>query len=129
MVIVVILGQYGENSLEQSSVKQIGITSPKMRQTLFSKTSNTNQKIGVPLTKMRQTLITVTIEPNQKRGIPCRGIVANNIGRYYKIRHKDNNEDELNHTEVEKYAKKYRGEGRMTGEIGQRMRLMKPLGD
>ena len=43
--------------------------------------------------------------------------------------HEDNNEEELNHTEVGRYMKKNRGEGRMTGEIGQRMRLRKPLGD
>jgi hypothetical protein len=30
---------------------------------------------------------------------------------------------------VEKYTKKNRGEGRMTGEIGQRMRLRVPLGE
>ena len=43
--------------------------------------------------------------------------------------HEDNNKEELNHTEVGRYMKKNRGEGRMTGEIGQRMRLRKPLGD
>jgi hypothetical protein len=30
---------------------------------------------------------------------------------------------------VEKYMKKNRGEGRMTGEVGQRVRLQKPLGN
>ena len=56
-------------------------------------------------------------------GLPYRGIVTSNTGKYYKILYEDNDDEDLNHTEVEK------GEGRMTGEIGQRMRLMKPLGD
>ena len=50
-------------------------------------------------------------------------IVSSNTGKDYKILFEDNDDEDLNHTEVEK------GEGRMTGEIGQRMRLMKPLGD
>jgi hypothetical protein len=62
-------------------------------------------------------------------GVPYRGIVTNNTGKYYKILYEDNDEEELNHTEVIKYEKKNRAEGRMTGEIGQRMRLMKPLGN
>jgi hypothetical protein len=62
-------------------------------------------------------------------GVAYRGIVTNNTGKYYKILYEDNDEEELNHTEVIQYEKKYREEGRMTGEIGQRMRLMKPLGD
>ncbi|OEU19894.1 hypothetical protein FRACYDRAFT_235957 [Fragilariopsis cylindrus CCMP1102] len=62
-------------------------------------------------------------------GVPFRGIVMNNTGKYYKILYEDGDEEELNHTEVVKYEKKYREEGRMTGEIGQRMRLTKPLGD
>ncbi|OEU09351.1 hypothetical protein FRACYDRAFT_248200 [Fragilariopsis cylindrus CCMP1102] len=62
-------------------------------------------------------------------GVSYRGIVTNNTGKYYKILYEDDDEEELNHTEVVKYEKKYREEGRMTGEIGQRMRLMKPLGD
>ena len=62
-------------------------------------------------------------------GLPYRGIVTSNTGKYYKILYEDNDGKELNHTEVKKYAEKYRGEGRLTGEIGQRMQLMKPLGD
>ncbi|OEU23095.1 hypothetical protein FRACYDRAFT_233261 [Fragilariopsis cylindrus CCMP1102] len=62
-------------------------------------------------------------------GVPFRGIVMNNTGRYYQILYEDGDEEELNHTEVVKYEKKYRGEGRMTEEIGRRMRLTKPLGD
>ncbi|OEU18182.1 hypothetical protein FRACYDRAFT_236453 [Fragilariopsis cylindrus CCMP1102] len=62
-------------------------------------------------------------------GVSYRGIVINNTGKYYKILYEDDDEEELNHTEVVKYEKKYREEGRMTSEIGQRMRLTKPLGD
>ena len=62
-------------------------------------------------------------------GLPQRGIVTSNTGKYYRILYEDNDDKELNHTEVKKYAEKYRGEGRLTGEIGQQMQLMKPLGD
>ena len=62
-------------------------------------------------------------------GVPYRGIVTNNKGKYYKILYEDNDEEELNHTEVIKHEKKNREEGRMTGEIGQRMRLTKQLGN
>ncbi|OEU11118.1 hypothetical protein FRACYDRAFT_246229 [Fragilariopsis cylindrus CCMP1102] len=63
------------------------------------------------------------------KGVPYRGIVTSNKGKYYKIFYEDNDEEELNHTEVTKYEKKNREEGRMTGEIGSRMRLIKPLGN
>ena len=63
------------------------------------------------------------------KGVPYRGIVTNNKGKYYKILYEDNDEEELNHAEVTKYEKKNREDGRMTGEIGRRMRLMKPLGN
>jgi hypothetical protein len=62
-------------------------------------------------------------------GVPFRGIVMNNTGKYYKILYEDGDEEELNHTEVVKYERKFRGEGRLTNEIGRRMRLTKPLGD
>jgi hypothetical protein len=62
-------------------------------------------------------------------GIPYIGSVTENTGKYYKIRYEDNDEEELNHTEVEKYRKKNRGEGRMISEIGQRMQIRKRLGD
>ena len=62
-------------------------------------------------------------------GLPYIVIVTSNTGKDYKILYEDNDGKELNHTEVKKYAEKYRGEGRLTGEIGQRMRLMKLLGD
>jgi hypothetical protein len=63
-------------------------------------------------------------------GIPYIGSVTDgNTGKYYKIRYEDNDEEELNHTEVERYWKKNRGEGKTTKEIGQRMRLKKRLGD
>jgi hypothetical protein len=62
-------------------------------------------------------------------GTPYTGIVTGNTGKYYKIRYKDNDEEELNHTEVRKYMNKNRGEGRTTREIGQRMRLQIPLGN
>jgi hypothetical protein len=63
-------------------------------------------------------------------GVPYTGTVTSNIDKYYyKIRYEDNDEEELNHSEVAKYMKKHKGEGRTTGEIGQRMRLKKRLGD
>jgi hypothetical protein len=62
-------------------------------------------------------------------GEPYIGSVNENTGKYYKIRYEDNDEEELNHTEVEKCKKKNRGEGRTTSEIGQRMRLRKRVGD
>jgi hypothetical protein len=70
-----------------------------------------------------------TIITKYWNGVPYTGIVIDNTGKYYKIRYNDNDEEELNHTEVQKYRKKNRGEGRMTGEIGQRMRLRRPLGE
>jgi hypothetical protein len=62
-------------------------------------------------------------------GVPYIGTVIRFIGKYYKIRYDDSDEEELNHTEVDKYMKKNRGEGRMTREVGQRMRLRIKLGD
>jgi hypothetical protein len=35
-------------------------------------------------------------------GIPYIGTVTRNTGQYYKIRYEDNNEEELNHSEVRK---------------------------
>jgi hypothetical protein len=61
--------------------------------------------------------------------IPYKGTVIGNTGKYYKIRYKDNDEEELNHNEVKRYMEKNRGEGRMTREIGNRMQLRRPLGD
>jgi hypothetical protein len=55
--------------------------------------------------------------------VPYTGTVINNTGKYYRIRYEDNDEEELNHTEVENYMKKNRGDGRTTREVGQRMRL------
>jgi hypothetical protein len=54
-------------------------------------------------------------------GIPYTGTIISNKGKYYKIRYEDNDEEEVNHTEVRKYMNKNRGEGRTIGEIGQRM--------
>jgi hypothetical protein len=62
-------------------------------------------------------------------GVPYIGTVIRFIGKYYKIQYDDSDEEELNHTEVDKYMKKNRGEGRMTREVGQRMRLRIKLGD
>jgi hypothetical protein len=62
-------------------------------------------------------------------GVSYTGTVVNNTGKCYKIRYEDDDEEELNHKEVEKYMKKHRGEGRATREVGQRMRLWVKLGD
>jgi hypothetical protein len=62
-------------------------------------------------------------------GVPYIGEIIRNIGKYYKIKYEDGDEEELNYTEVEKYKNKNRGEGRMTREVGQRMRLRIKLGD
>jgi hypothetical protein len=62
-------------------------------------------------------------------GIPYIGTVTRMTGKYYKIRYEDNDEEELNHSEVRKYAKKNRGEGTTTREVGQRMRLTILLGN
>jgi hypothetical protein len=62
-------------------------------------------------------------------GVPYTGTVTSNTDKYYKIRYEDNDEEELNHSEVAKYMKKHGGEGTTTEEIGQRMRLKKRLGD
>jgi hypothetical protein len=72
--------------------------------------------IGTPITKYWD-------------GKPYIGTITDNKGKYYKIRYDDSDEEDLNHTEVEKYRKKNTGEGRMTKEIGQRIRLQKRLGD
>jgi hypothetical protein len=61
-------------------------------------------------------------------GVPYIGTIISSIA-YYKVKYEDGDEEELNHTEVEKYKKKNRGEGRMTREVGQRMRLRIKLGD
>jgi hypothetical protein len=57
------------------------------------------------------------------------GTVISNIAQYYKVQYEDGDEEELNHGEVNKYMKKNCGEGRMTREIGKRMRLRIKLGD
>jgi hypothetical protein len=62
-------------------------------------------------------------------GLPYNGTVTSNNGKYYNIKYNDNDEEELNHSEVRKYSDKNRGEGRTTREIGTRMRLRKPLGE
>ena len=62
-------------------------------------------------------------------GIPYIGTIIEYNEKYYKIRYEDNDEEELNHREVTKYMNKNRGEGRLTREIGTRMRLQIPLGD
>jgi len=62
-------------------------------------------------------------------GVPYTGTIINNTNKYYKIQYNDNDEEELNHHEVQKYMNKNRGEGRTTGEVGKRMRLKRPLGE
>jgi hypothetical protein len=62
-------------------------------------------------------------------GKPYVGTVISNNEKYYKVKYEDGDEEELNHGEIEKYKKKNRGEGRMTREVGQRMRLRIKLGD
>jgi hypothetical protein len=63
------------------------------------------------------------------RGIPYTGTITENTGKYYKIRYEDNDEEELNHSEVRKYVNKSSGEGRTTSKVGQGLRLLAPLGD
>jgi hypothetical protein len=65
---------------------------------------------------------------NEHNGLPLQ-FNAYNTGKYYKIRYKDNDEEELNHSEVRKHANKNSGEGRTISEVGQRLRLRIPLGD
>jgi hypothetical protein len=113
---VVILGQYGENFLKQS-VKQRGIPSPKMRQTLLSLVTGPNQKIGIPSMKRNENANRFsigTIITKYWNGLPYKGIFTSNTDKYYKILYEDNDEEKLNHTEVDRYIKKNRGEGRMT---------------
>jgi hypothetical protein len=63
------------------------------------------------------------------KGVPYKGEVIDNTNRYYKILYEDNDEEELNHKEVEQYMTKNRGDGRTIKEIGTRMRLKLKLGD
>ena len=70
-----------------------------------------------------------TIIDKYWNGVKYTGRIISITEKYYRIQYEDNDEEELNHQEVNKYMKKHRGEGRMTGEIGQRMRLRIPLGD
>jgi hypothetical protein len=62
-------------------------------------------------------------------GVPYIGQMISSISKYYKVQYEDGDEEELNHGEVDKYMKKNCGEGRMTGDIGKRMRLRIKLGD
>jgi hypothetical protein len=63
-------------------------------------------------------------------GIPYIEKVINKTDKYYKIKYyNDNDEEELNHGEVQKYMDKNRGNGRSKKEIGTRMRLRQSLGD
>jgi hypothetical protein len=70
-----------------------------------------------------------TIITKYWNGVPYKGIVIDNKGKYYKIRYEDKDEEELNQKEVKKYMEKNRGEGRMTREVGRRLRLRIKLGD
>jgi hypothetical protein len=62
-------------------------------------------------------------------GVPYIGKVISSIEKYYRVQYEDGDEEELNHGEVTKYMRKNSGEGRMTGEIGTRMRLRIKLGN
>jgi uncharacterized protein YbaR (Trm112 family) len=62
-----------------------------------------------------------TIITKYWKGVPYKEEVINNTNRYYKIIYEDNDEEELNHKEVERYMNKNRGDGRMIKEIGTRM--------
>jgi hypothetical protein len=64
-----------------------------------------------------------TIITKYWNGVPYKGEVIDNTNRYYKILYEDNDEEELNHKEVEQYMNKNRGDGRTIKEIGTRMRL------
>jgi hypothetical protein len=63
------------------------------------------------------------------KGKPYKGTVTNNKDKYYKIKYDDNDEEELNHTEVTRYMEENRGNGRMIKEIGTRMRMKEILRD
>jgi hypothetical protein len=86
--------------------------------------NSTKEKKGVKIQHSIGTNIT-----KYWKGIPYIGEVISKVAQYYKVRYEDGDEEELNHGEVNKYMKKNRGEGRMTREIGQRMRLRIKLGD
>jgi hypothetical protein len=60
---------------------------------------------------------------------PYTGTVISNTDTYYKIKYDNNDEEEMNHTEVTKHIRIHRGDGRMTREIGTRKRLQEKLGD
>ncbi|OEU17034.1 hypothetical protein FRACYDRAFT_239635 [Fragilariopsis cylindrus CCMP1102] len=63
------------------------------------------------------------------KGVPYLGRIVSKTDKYYNIEYEDGDAEDLNSAEVSKYMKKNTGEGRMTGEIGTRMRLQIPLGD
>jgi hypothetical protein len=60
---------------------------------------------------------------------PYTGTVMSNTDKYYKIKYDDNDEEEMNHTEVTKHIRIHRRDERMTQEIGTRKRLQEKLGD
>jgi hypothetical protein len=62
-------------------------------------------------------------------GISYIGTVTDNKQKYYKVKYEDGDEEEMNHNEVKKYMEKHRGKGRMTREVGTRMRLRIKMGD
>jgi hypothetical protein len=70
-----------------------------------------------------------TIITKYWKGVPYKGEVINNTNRYYKIIYEDNDEEELNHKEVEQYMNKNRGDSKTIWEIGIRMQLKLKLGD
>jgi hypothetical protein len=64
-------------------------------------TTNGTHPVGTRLTKYRD-------------GKPYLGTVVNNTDTYYKIKYDDNDEEEMNHTEVTKHIRINRGDVRMT---------------
>jgi hypothetical protein len=91
-----------------------------------NKPTNNNQQVSIS-NKFRFSIRTTITK--YWRGVPYLGTITRNTDKYYRIQYEDNDEEELNHTKVEKYMEKNTGEGRMTREVGQRMRLIKPLDD
>jgi hypothetical protein len=137
----------GERSIRQSASKLGGIRQERPGESTWTiwtqflnticKNDNENKKgnnnndndINRKQDEEKEKFSMGTIITKYWNGVPYTGTVIGHTEKYYKIRYNDNDKEELNHTEVRKYTKKNRGEGRMTGEIGQRMRLRRPLGE
>jgi hypothetical protein len=97
-----------------------------VEQTRFEK-----KQVPIPalLTRFAYPLCLPALQKNISfRSTPTIFTVPEGPGKYYRMKYEGNDQEELNHTEVGKYKKKNRREGRMTREVGQRMRLRIKLG-